>query len=163
MPFISIAIRNSNLYAQSRREAQTNKVLLELATMVFDESSSTVDNLVSRILFNSLYLLECEKCQIVLLNRDKTDAKSYNQTLASPNSLVTRRRNSIFNNINKQFDRVYELAASDLATHQANSLVAKEPSFAPNSPELDVIQSVIKSGEVRIVRNENGDQLVIVN
>ena len=49
MPFIAIAIRNSNLYSQLVKEAQTNKVLLELATIVFDESSSTVDNLVSRI------------------------------------------------------------------------------------------------------------------
>ena len=87
MPFISIAIRNSNLYAQSRKEAQTNKVLLELATIVFDESSSTVDNLVSRILFNSLYLLECEKCQIVLMNRNKTDTNVQAATR-------TRRRHS---------------------------------------------------------------------
>ncbi len=88
MPFISIAIRNSNLYTQSRREAQTNKVLLELATIVFDESSTTVDNLVSRILFNSLYLLECEKCQVVLLNRGKIDNSM--QT-------ATRRRRHSFN------------------------------------------------------------------
>lgn len=68
MPFISIAIRNSNLYSQSRKEAQTNKVLLELATIVFDESASTVDHLVSRILLNSIFLLECENCQVILFN-----------------------------------------------------------------------------------------------
>jgi GAF domain-containing protein len=90
MPFISIAIRNSNLYAQSRREAQTNKVLLELATIVFDESSTTVDNLVSRILFNSLYLLECEKCQVVLLNRSKIDT-------ALQSTATNRRRRHSFN------------------------------------------------------------------
>ena len=73
MPFISIAIRNSNLYTQSQKEAQTNKVLLELATIVFDESSTTVDNLVSRILFNSLFLLECEKCQVILLNSNNSN------------------------------------------------------------------------------------------
>ena len=68
MPFIAIAIRNSNLYSQLVKEAQTNKVLLELATIVFDESSTTVDNLVSRILFNLIFLLECERCQVILLN-----------------------------------------------------------------------------------------------
>ena len=72
MPFIAIAIRNTTLYSQSRKEAQTNKVLLELATIVFDESSSTLDNLVSRILFNSLFLLECESCKVVLLNNSNS-------------------------------------------------------------------------------------------
>jgi hypothetical protein len=102
MPFISIAIRNSNLYTQSRREAQTNKVLLELATIVFDESSSTVDNLVSRILFNSLYLLECEKCQIILLNRNENIVQqnvNINKNSSSNNttnnySLLGRRKTS---------------------------------------------------------------------
>lgn len=82
MPFIAIAIRNSNLYAQSWKEAQTNKVLLELATIVFDESSTTVDNLVSRILSNTLQLLECERCQVILLkntlNNDNTRRLSIN-------------------------------------------------------------------------------------
>jgi len=73
MPFIAIAIRNSNLYTQSRKEAQTNKVLLELATIVFDESSTTVDNLVSRILLNSIYLLECERCQVLLLKNNSAN------------------------------------------------------------------------------------------
>lgn len=81
MPFIAIAIRNSNLYAKSRKEAQTNKVLLELATIVFDESSTTVDNLVSRILYNSLYLLECEKCQVILLNSNTRVNTSRNLSL----------------------------------------------------------------------------------
>lgn len=68
MPYIAMAIRNSNLYAQSCKEAQTNKVLLELATIVFDETTTTLDNLMSRILVNSLFLLQCEKCQVILLN-----------------------------------------------------------------------------------------------
>lgn len=93
MPFIAIAIRNSNLYSQSRKEAQTNKVLLELATIVFDESSSTVDNLVSRILFNSIFLLECERCQVILLNTN------LNNTSSSSNANTSRRPS--FHVINK--------------------------------------------------------------
>jgi hypothetical protein len=85
MPFIAIAIRNSNLYTQSRKEAQTNKVLLELATIVFDESSTTVDNLVSRILFNSIYLLECERCQVLLLKNNSAN-NSLNDLLAATSS-----------------------------------------------------------------------------
>ncbi len=90
MPFIAIAIRNSNLYAQSRKEAQTNKVLLELATIVFDESSTTVDNLVSRILYNSLFLLECEKCQVILLSNNLTSKSSNRRSLMVRQSLIAR-------------------------------------------------------------------------
>lgn len=87
MPFISIAIRNSNLYTHSRKEAQTNKVLLELATIVFDESSSTVDNLVSRILFNSIFLLECERCQVVLLNTNLIVNNNYTSIISRRSSV----------------------------------------------------------------------------
>lgn len=87
MPFIAIAIRNSNLYSHSRKEAQTNKVLLELATIVFDESSSTVDNLVSRILFNSIFLLECERCQVVLLNTNLIVNNNYTSIISRRSSV----------------------------------------------------------------------------
>jgi hypothetical protein len=93
MPFLAIAIRNSNLYTESRREAQTNKVLLELATIVFDESNSTVDNLVSRILFNSIFLLECQSCQVILLN-----TIANNNSSGSSNNLFQNRPNSFNNN-----------------------------------------------------------------
>ena len=90
MPFIAIAIRNSDLYSQSIKEAQTNKVLLELATIVFDESSTTVDNLVSRILFNSIFLLECERCQVILLNNSSTI--KFNSTHATSTGTVSTSR-----------------------------------------------------------------------
>ncbi len=93
MPFIAIAIRNSNMYAQSRKEAQTNKVLLELATIVFDESSTTVDNLVSRILYNSLFLLECEKCQVILLNNNSTFKTSKRHSIMVNNHYLLVRAN----------------------------------------------------------------------
>ena len=90
MPFLAIAIRNSNLYTESRREAQINKVLLELATIVFDESNSTVDNLVSRILFNSIFLLECQSCQVILLNTSANNSNN-NNTGGSSNNLLQNR------------------------------------------------------------------------
>jgi hypothetical protein len=86
MPYISIAIRNSNLYAQSCKEAHTNKVLLELATIAFDETSTTIDNLMSRILVNSLNILQCEKCQVILLNN--VSSKSISQNVSSLNKNV---------------------------------------------------------------------------
>ena len=137
MPFISIAIRNSNLYAQSWKEAQTNKVLLELATIVFDESSTTVDNLVSRILSNTLQLLECERCQVILLNN-------------SINNNNTRRLS--ITSVSRIIDRVYELNNSTELPYN----VSVQPSDQTNmhSPvELDIINSVIDSGKVTIKYN----------
>jgi len=126
-----IAIRNSNLYAQSRKEAQTNKVLLELATIVFDESSTTVDNLVSRILFNSLFLLECEKCQVILINSNNKKSNTFNI---------------------KWFDRVYELSYNDLSSNEAFSygILVKPNTKIPNynKNELDIINHVYSSREV---------------
>ena len=100
MPFIAIAIRNSNLYSQLVKESHTNKVLLELATIVFDESSTSVDNLVSRILFNSMFLLECEKSQIVLLNNTQTvnsKSRNLNETSIFPSTLLNRNNSSTIN------------------------------------------------------------------
>lgn len=91
MPYIAMAIRNSNLYAQSCKEAQTNKVLLELATIVFDETSTTLDNLMSRILVNSLYLLQCEKCQVVLLN-SKSSSKCISHNVSVKRTKTFRLR-----------------------------------------------------------------------
>ncbi|CAF0952498.1 unnamed protein product [Brachionus calyciflorus] len=148
MPFISIAIRNSNLYSQSQKEAQTNKVLLELATIVFDESSTTVDHLVSRILFNSIFLLECERCQVILLN---TNANS-----GVVSSSIFPRRPS-FHDINKYFDRIYELNYNDLKTNEKFSheilVKPKSPNFTSDSPELGIINTVIQSGEILNIPN----------
>ena len=147
MPFIAIAIRNSNLYSKSRKEAQTNKVLLELATIVFDESSTTVDNLVSRILFNSLFLLECERCQVILLNNN-------------PNSNLTRRA-SQHNNINAYFDRIYELNYNELSTDNpfTNGILVKPytPNFTLNSPIIHIINKVIQNGQILNVKDLNED------
>lgn len=97
MPFIAIAIRNSNLYSQLVKESHTNKVLLELATIVFDESSTSVDNLVSRILFNSMFLLECEKCQIVLLNNTHSKNRNFNENPFFSSTFLKRNNSSTIN------------------------------------------------------------------
>ena len=100
MPFIAIAIRNSNIYSQLEKESHTNKVLLELATIVFDESSTSVDNLVSRILFNSIFLLEAEKSQIVLLNNTQlinSKNRNLNETPVFPSTLLNRCNSSTLN------------------------------------------------------------------
>lgn len=82
MPFIVIAIRNSNLYEQSCKEAYTNKILLELASIVFNENT-TVDVLIAKIIENALILLDCEYSQVILLTQNEvsTNARVKNNKL----------------------------------------------------------------------------------
>jgi GAF domain-containing protein len=167
MPFIAIAIRNTNLYSQLVKESQTNKVLLELATIVFDESSTTVDNLVSKILFNFIFLLECQKCQVILLNNTN---KSSPSVVKSPQYSSNSRKSSKFEstqsesnkNINKYFDRVYELNYNDLfqSNEDFSKSVLVEPSpphFYCGSPELDIISNVIQTGEILNIQDAQQD------
>lgn len=169
MPFIAISIRNSDLYTQSRKEAQTNKVLLELATIVFDESSSTVDNLVSRILFNSIFLLECERCQVVLLNTNLIANNNYSSIISRRSSVNVRKLCFGFlsvccfwnkdcvcfskqKDINKYFDRIYELNYIDLSSRESFSheilVEPKKANFTSASPEIKVINQVVQNREV---------------
>lgn len=58
-----------------------------------------------------------------------------------------------FKTINKYFDRIYELNYSDLNTSNeafSNGILVKPstPSFTLDSPELEIISTVIQSGEV---------------
>jgi hypothetical protein len=64
--------------------------------------------------------------------------------------------------VNKFFDRVYELALNELSSNQSLSNVAsKSPSFSSNSPELNIIQNVVKTGEILNIQNgENNEYKV---
>lgn len=135
MPFISIAIRNSNLYAKSRKEAFVNKILLTLATTVFDEQT-TVDNLVSKIICHALFLLECEHCQVVLLQ--------------------THSKSSKIKQSNKLFDRVYELNYSELPTDPFSSPLCLKPvnSTSIRYPiDFNLFQQVVETGEFLNIKN----------
>jgi hypothetical protein len=64
--------------------------------------------------------------------------------------------------INKYFDRVYELTLEELSTNQAlsNGLVVtpKTPNFSSSSPEFGIIKTVIRTGEIKNIQNdESGD------
>ena len=109
--------------------------MLELATIVFDESSTSVDNLVSRILFNSIFLLECEKCQVILIDNSITAQRATNNSFSLSN-----------------IDRVYELNYDDLQSSDAFSfgIYVKPNTCVPNynDDELDIIKHVYSSGQV---------------
>jgi GAF domain-containing protein len=115
---------------------------LELATIVFDESNTSVDNLVSRILFNSIFLLECQKCQVYLFDSNSIEGDQLS-------------RSSLTNN--KHFNRVYELSYDDLSKTDAFShgILVKPVSqtYPVDSAECRIIESVVNSGEILNIQN----------
>ncbi len=119
---------------------------------MFDESSSSVDNLVSRILFNSLFLLECEKCQVILVNTNSTTNASPHQLLLR--SIQQQPQNELSNSSRLStnwLDRVYELSYDDLNNDVFSyGLSVKPKTQIPDytEDELDIISHVYQSSEV---------------
>ncbi|KAG8175267.1 hypothetical protein JTE90_017816 [Oedothorax gibbosus] len=67
LQFCGIGLRNAELYERSELENKRNQVLLDLARMVFEEQS-TLEPIVHRILAHTQSLLQCQRCQILLLD-----------------------------------------------------------------------------------------------
>ncbi|KAH9413579.1 cGMP-specific 3',5'-cyclic phosphodiesterase [Dermatophagoides pteronyssinus] len=72
LQFCGIGLRNAQIYERSQLENKRNQVLLDLARMVFEKQSS-IENIIYRILIHVLSLLQCERCQIMLLECDDDD------------------------------------------------------------------------------------------
>ncbi|XP_054713241.1 dual 3',5'-cyclic-AMP and -GMP phosphodiesterase 11-like isoform X2 [Uloborus diversus] len=67
LQFCGIGLRNAQLYERSELENKRNQVLLDLARMVFEEQS-TIEHIVYRIMTHTQSLLQCERCQILLVD-----------------------------------------------------------------------------------------------
>ncbi|XP_070544781.1 dual 3',5'-cyclic-AMP and -GMP phosphodiesterase 11-like isoform X2 [Ptychodera flava] len=67
LQFAGIGIRNAQLYEKSQLEIKRNQVLLDLATVVFEEQS-TLANVVHRIMMHTVSLLKCERCSVLLVD-----------------------------------------------------------------------------------------------
>ncbi|KPM02233.1 cGMP-dependent 3',5'-cyclic phosphodiesterase-like protein [Sarcoptes scabiei] len=72
LQFCGIGLRNAQIYERSQLENKRNQVLLDLAQMIF-EKQSNIENIIYRILIHILSLLQCERCQIMLLVDDSDD------------------------------------------------------------------------------------------
>lgn len=72
LQFCGIGLRNAQLFERSLLENKRNQVLLDLARMVFEEQS-TIEHIVYRIMVHIQSLLECERCQVLLVAEDKTE------------------------------------------------------------------------------------------
>ncbi|XP_055948620.1 dual 3',5'-cyclic-AMP and -GMP phosphodiesterase 11-like isoform X3 [Argiope bruennichi] len=69
LQFCGIGLHNAELYERSQLENKQNQVLLDLAHMIFREQSTT-ENIVFRIMAHAQSLLQCEKCQILLVSEN---------------------------------------------------------------------------------------------
>ncbi|XP_042148153.1 dual 3',5'-cyclic-AMP and -GMP phosphodiesterase 11 isoform X3 [Ixodes scapularis] len=67
LQFCGLVLRNAQLYERSELENTRNQVLLDLARMVFEEQS-TIEQVVYRIMVHMQALLECERCQVLLVD-----------------------------------------------------------------------------------------------
>ncbi|XP_071039979.1 dual 3',5'-cyclic-AMP and -GMP phosphodiesterase 11 [Parasteatoda tepidariorum] len=91
LQFCGIGLRNAELYERSELENKRNQVLLDLARMVFEEQS-TIEHIVYRIMTHTQSLLQCERCQVLLV--DETT---------------------------KTFSRVFDLDINDMTSENAES------------------------------------------
>src|SRR5437879_518290 len=66
LQFCGIGLRNAQLFERSQLENKRNQVLLDLARMVFEEQS-TIEHVVYRIMLHTQSLLECQRCQVLLV------------------------------------------------------------------------------------------------
>ena len=96
LQFCGIGLRNAQLFERSQLENKRNQVLLDLAKMVF-EDQSTIEQIVYRIMLHIQSLLECERCQVLLISEN-------NQTA---------------NDCVRTFSRVFDLEADDLKKEEA--------------------------------------------
>ncbi|XP_071952121.1 dual 3',5'-cyclic-AMP and -GMP phosphodiesterase 11-like isoform X2 [Antedon mediterranea] len=91
LQFCGIGINNARLYQRAMLEVKRNKVLLDLARVIFEEQS-TLSSIMRRILELTISLLRCERCSILLVDE-------------SPRGI---------------FSQVYELGTSDLENKGQN-------------------------------------------
>ncbi|XP_022315399.2 dual 3',5'-cyclic-AMP and -GMP phosphodiesterase 11-like isoform X1 [Crassostrea virginica] len=67
MAFCGIGLKNAQLYEKSLLENRRNQVLLDLARVIFEEQNN-VANLIYKIMMHTQSLLQCQRCQVMLID-----------------------------------------------------------------------------------------------
>ncbi|CAG2244557.1 PDE11 [Mytilus edulis] len=67
LAFCGIGLKNAQLYEKSLLENRRNQVLLDLARVIFEEQSN-VANLIYKIMMHTQSLLQCARCQVMLID-----------------------------------------------------------------------------------------------
>ncbi|CAG2114115.1 unnamed protein product [Medioppia subpectinata] len=118
LQFCGIGLKNADLYERSQLENKRNQVLLDLARMVF-EKQSNIENIIYRILLHIQSLLQCSRCQVLLLaeNSQENDINEGNDNELECKSNTNQTKESQLNMKNQSFcsfSRVFDLEAEDL-------------------------------------------------
>ncbi|GFR32683.1 dual 3',5'-cyclic-AMP and -GMP phosphodiesterase 11 [Trichonephila clavata] len=96
LQFCGIGLRNAELYERSELENKRNQVLLDLARMVFEEQS-TIEHIVYRIMTHTQSLLQCERCQVLLVDENtKTFSRVFDLDVNDMNAENADARKSPF-------------------------------------------------------------------
>ncbi|XP_059167977.1 dual 3',5'-cyclic-AMP and -GMP phosphodiesterase 11-like isoform X2 [Physella acuta] len=117
LAFCGIGLKNAQLYERSLLENRRNQVLLDLARVIFEEQSN-VAYLIHKIMMHTQSLLQCERCQVLLVE-DASKAL---------------------------FSQVYDLQASDFDNDDSyNREGVNEPRFPLN---IGITGYVAATGEI---------------
>ncbi|KAF5400209.1 hypothetical protein PHET_06132 [Paragonimus heterotremus] len=69
--FCGIGLHNAQIYQKSRLETYRNQILLELARIIFSEHSD-ISRLIYTVLLHTVSLLQCQRCQLLLVKEDSS-------------------------------------------------------------------------------------------
>ncbi|XP_074647468.1 dual 3',5'-cyclic-AMP and -GMP phosphodiesterase 11-like [Tubulanus polymorphus] len=116
LAFCGIGIRNAQLYQRSQLENKRNQVLLDLARIIFEEQTN-VAALIQKIMTHTQSLLQCERCQVLLVDETSKDKNK-------------RRRKTLIMGV---FSQVFDLEANDFDNDDScNREISSEPRFPIN-------------------------------
>ncbi|KAG9345174.1 hypothetical protein JZ751_009717 [Albula glossodonta] len=85
LPFCGISISNAKLFAESRKEYERSRALLEVVNDLFEEQTD-LEKIVRKIMQRALTLLQCERCSVLLLEDIDSPVVKFSKTfeLMSP-------------------------------------------------------------------------------
>ncbi|XP_064632499.1 dual 3',5'-cyclic-AMP and -GMP phosphodiesterase 11-like isoform X2 [Lineus longissimus] len=127
LAFCGIGLRNAQLYERSQLENRRNQVLLDLARIIFEEQSN-VASLIQKIMMHTQSLLQCERCQVLLVDES---SKGYPGAIriTLPDTDLTSPEH-IYAGV---FSQVFDLEAGDFDNDDScNREVSSEPRFPIN-------------------------------
>lgn len=101
LQFCGIGLRNAQSFEHCQLENKRNQVLLDLARMVFEEQSS-IEEVVYRIMLHTQSLLDCERCQVLLIDNASDDIENLLRAMPNSSNNSLRHEGSCTSSINSE-------------------------------------------------------------
>ncbi|CAL8085243.1 unnamed protein product [Calicophoron daubneyi] len=139
--FCGIGLHNAKLYQKSRLETYRNQVLLELARIIFTEQSD-VSGLIYTILSHTISLLQCQRCQLLLVDEPTSPSSEHPE--------FTDTRSPRVFNLTWNNDRI------GLSSSVAGKNIVENSHFPVQSKLVD---EVVRTGEAINLFNAYNDPL----